>query len=128
MPARQTSENTWEMKEDVWAKELMPIPDLFNDGQEGFNFNTDKGCLLDFSCDKVQQFLKNIDEGHIWTLIEGDGEETYTGDDGEERPYMYIVSGYHHVNRMGYFVTCVSLEEYLGQGHNGHTITIRLEA
>jgi hypothetical protein len=127
MPAKQVNEHSWELDEDTWGKELMPIPDLFNGGREGWNFETDKGCLLDYTCPNVIAFLDSIDPGHIWTLTDGDGEETYTGDDGLERPYMYISNGMHVVNRLGYFVTCLSVEEYLGEEFKDHNIIVKVE-
>jgi hypothetical protein len=50
--------------------------------------------------DEELDYVKEIyskDPGRIWTYVDCDGE-------------LIIVSGYHHVNRMGYFVTAVPCE------------------
>lgn len=43
-------------------------------------------------------FVRNQHENNVWTLVEEDG-------------LMTILSGFHHVNRVGYFVTEVPWTE-----------------
>lgn len=52
--------------------------------------------------------LEMAKQNRVVTIIEGEEEE---GDDGEMHPTMYYSSGYHHVNRIGHFVTEVPLTE-----------------
>jgi predicted nucleic acid-binding protein len=117
MPARQTAQNLWTMTEDAWSKELVPIPNLLKK-EESWNVNpvSIKGCVYDPHDEKDAAFIDMVGDDHIWTLIEGDEDDT-----------MYIISGKHHVNRHAYFVTCLSLEEYLGKGSEDDTIEIKID-
>jgi hypothetical protein len=50
------------------------------------------GCLFE-TYDTELEFVQKQDASNIWTLIDGD--------DGD----LYVVSGYHHVNRIGYLIS-----------------------
>ena len=81
----------WEQELDAWEQQYRPIKNRFN-GEELFpddKFET-YGAEL--------EFVRAQDPRNIWTLVDGD--------DGN----LYIVSGYHLVNRINYFVTEVPYE------------------
>jgi hypothetical protein len=69
---------------DAWESEYSPIANPFNDhGWNGLMFETygdDWGFVL--------RHMSN----HVWTWVDGD--------DG-----TFLVTGFHYVNRIGYFVT-----------------------
>lgn len=53
------------------------------------------GCLFETYSKEVERVLEwaNSDKkNHVWTVIEADGE-------------LFVVNGYHLVNRLGYFLT-----------------------
>ena len=81
----------WEQELDAWEEKYRPIKNHLND--DGF-WENDKfetyGAEL--------EFVRAQDPRCIWTLVEGD--------DGN----LYIVDGYHLVNRLNYFVTEVPFE------------------
>jgi hypothetical protein len=47
---------------------------------------------------KEFEFVKIQNPSHVWTLVESDNK-------------LYVCSGFHHVNRLGYFVTQLPWEE-----------------
>lgn len=49
------------------------------------------GCMYETFGEEVE-YLKKIPNNRIWTIIDEDGE-------------MFIIAGYHFVNRLGYLVT-----------------------
>ena len=84
-----------ELTEDEWFDTFKPIPNhidenaSFNDGEQGYMFET---------YGKELEFVKAQKPNTIWTY--GDG------DDGS-----YIWSGWHIVNRIGYFISTVPFDE-----------------
>jgi len=76
---------------DSWMETYKPVKNHIdtNSACEGLMFET-YGPELEF----VQQQHPNC----VWTYIEEDGE-------------LYVVSGFHVVDRIGYFVTEVALNE-----------------
>ena len=84
-----------ELTEDEWFDTFKPIPNhidenaSFNDGENGYMFET---------YGKELEFVKAQKPNTIWTY--GDG------DDGS-----YIWSGWHIVNRIGYFISTVPFDE-----------------
>lgn len=52
------------------------------------------GCMFETYGEEVQYVLSKIDEQIVWTIL-----------DGSEDDNLYIVSGYHLVNRLGYLIT-----------------------
>jgi hypothetical protein len=84
-----------ELTEEKWFDTFKPIPNhiddnaSFSNGEQGYMFET-YGAEL--------EFVKSQEPNRIWTYGEGDGGS-------------YIWSGYHFVNRLGYFVSTVPFDE-----------------
>ena len=93
------STNTFiEMTFEDWEKTYKPIPNHI-DENASFQDDNNVGIMFETYGDEVA-FVKKADPAHIWTY--GDG------DDGGG----YIWSGWHFVNRLGYFIT-----EEIGRAH-----------
>ena len=60
----------------------------------GWSFGEETGCLFETYGDELE-FVKRQDTRKVWTLVDGD--------DGE----LYIVSGFHLVNRIGYLLSTI---------------------
>ena len=82
-----------EMSFEEWEKTYKPIYNHL-DENASFQDETDRGIMFETYGDEVA-FVKSQDPAKIWTY--GDG------DDGGG----YIWSGWHFVNRLGYFITKV---------------------
>ena len=92
------STNTFiEMTFEDWEKTYKPIPNHI-DENASFQDDNNVGIMFETYGDEVA-FVKKADPAHIWTY--GDG------DDGGG----YIWSGWHFVNRLGYFITEVPCPE-----------------
>lgn len=76
----------WEQELDAWEAKYKPITNHF-DGSDKFETYGDE-----------LQFVLAQDPRCIWTLVDGD--------DGN----LYIVDGYHLVNRLNYFITEVPFD------------------
>ena len=74
----------WEDQYDAWDAKYQPIQNHF-DGSDKFETY---GAELDYVLS-----IANSEPARVWTLVDGD--------DGN----LYIVSGYHLVNRVNYFIT-----------------------
>jgi hypothetical protein len=85
-----------ELTEEEWFEQFKPIPNhidpnaSFNDGDQGYMFET---------YGEELEFVKSFDQNCIWTYGEGDDGGTY------------IWSGWHIVNRLGYFITTVAFND-----------------
>lgn len=86
----------WEKQLDAWEEKYKPIKNQFSKKQEG-EFVEDKFETYGQELDYVRSIV-NTEPRRVWTLVEGD-----EGD-------LYIVDGYHHVNRLNYFITENPLE------------------
>ena len=82
---------------DSWLEEFKPITNHL-DPNASFQDESGKGIMFETYGDEVE-FVKKQDPRCIWTY--GDG------DDGGG----YIWSGWHFVNRLGYFITEVPCPE-----------------
>jgi hypothetical protein len=86
----------WEKEFDAWEETYRPIKNQFTQKQEG-EFVEDKfetyGADLEFV-----RSVYDVDPKKVWTLVDGD--------DGN----LYIVDGFHLVNRINYFITAVPFE------------------
>lgn len=81
-----TTYPAWEQELDTWEAKYKPVTNHF-DGTDKFETYGEE---LDF--------VRAQDPRCIWTLVDGD--------DGN----LYIVDGYHLVNRINYFITEVPFE------------------
>lgn len=79
----------WERELEAWDEKYKPIQNHF-DGSDKFETYGEE---LDFVLS-----IANTEPRRVWTLVDGD--------DGN----LYIVDGYHLVNRVNYFVTEKPLE------------------
>lgn len=61
-------------------------------------FNEDRGCLFETYGEELA-FVRQQDPRKVWTLVDGD--------DGD----LYVISGCHFVNRIGYLVSTVPVPE-----------------
>lgn len=82
--------NFIEMSEDEWEEKYKPIKNHLNENA------TWNGWLYETFGEEIE-FVMTQPDLKIWTLYEGDGG-------------MCIVSGYHWVNRLGYFITEVAFD------------------
>jgi hypothetical protein len=75
---------------DEWENHFKPIKNGIDDGH-GFD-----GCLFETYGEELEfiQKCNELNPEYIWTLSEEDGT-------------MWVGSGYHYVNRIGYFHTQV---------------------
>lgn len=79
---------------DAWELQYKPIKN---------HIDTDSswGGIMFETFDKEVEYVWNIvqtkGENYVWTWIDGDG-------DSEESSGTFLISGFHHVNRIGYFV------------------------
>ena len=81
----------WEDELDAWEAKYQPIKNQYTQKQEG-EFVEDKFETYGNDLEFVLSVCKT-DPRKVWTLVDGD--------DGN----LYIVDGYHLVNRVNYFVT-----------------------
>ncbi len=86
----------WEDKLTEWEEKYNPIKNHFTQKQEG-KFVEDKFETYGEELDYVLR-IADTEPRRVWTLVDGD--------DGN----LYIVDGYHHVNRLNYFITEKPLE------------------
>lgn len=86
----------WEQELDAWEAKYKPIKNQYAQKQEG-EFVEDKFETYGNDLDFVRS-VNDVDPKKVWTLVDGD--------DGN----LYIVDGYHLVNRVNYFVTEVPFE------------------
>lgn len=82
------------INEDDWYDKYRPIRNHINDNAS-FSWGDDNGCLFETYGPELE-FVKAQNPKTIWTLIETEGVEL-------------IISGYHLVNRLGYFITEVEV-------------------
>ncbi len=82
-----------ELTYDQWFEKYRPIKNTIgkHGGFDGCMFET-YGAELDFV-----KVVVELEPKRVWTILEGDGG-------------MFIESGFHFVNRFGYFVTEVTVE------------------
>lgn len=66
------------------------------------------GRLFETFGEEMEYVVEMAKKNRVVTIIEGEDE---MGDDNEMHSTLYIVSGCHLVNRIGYLVVCKPLEE-----------------
>ena len=86
----------WEREFDAWEANYKPIKNPFAQKQQG-KFIEDKFETYGEELDYVRS-IADTEPRRVWTLVDGaDGN-------------LYIVDGYHLVNRVNYFITKEPLE------------------
>lgn len=80
------------LTDDSFVEKYNCINNTF-DYNASFNYNkyNDYGCMFETYGDELE-FVMKQHPNNIWTIIEGDDD-------------LYIVTGYHIVNRLGYLIT-----------------------
>ena len=81
-----TTYPAWEQELDTWEEKYKPLTNHFDGGDKFETYGEEL------------EFVRAQDPRCVWTLVDGD--------DGN----LYIVDGYHFVNRINYFVTEVPFE------------------
>lgn len=87
-----------ELEEQVWFDTFKPVPNVLDPNASFHDDETGFGYMFETYGAEVE-FVKSQDPDTIWTYGQGD--------DGG----LYIWSGWHLVNRLGYFVTTVPVGE-----------------
>lgn len=85
------SETFIEMTEDEFDDRFTLIPNHLNPSAS-WGYDDNQGCLFETYGEEVA-FVKQQDMQRVWTLVDGD--------DGD----LYVISGYHYVNRIGYLIS-----------------------
>ena len=91
----KTSDEAITLTEDHFVKEYQPILNHLDPGAS-FDWGEGHGTLFETYGDELS-FVRSQAPETIWTLLSVDGCDT-------------IVSGYHFVNRLGYFICRVPVE------------------
>lgn len=86
-----------EMSIEDWEKTYKPITNHL-DENASFQNENDDGIMFETYGDEVE-FVKKQNPNCIWTYVDGDSNASY------------IISGWHFVNRLGYFITEVPCPE-----------------
>ena len=68
-----------------------PIPNYLNP-EATWSFNDGPGCLFDVTGEEFA-YVQRQNPATVWTLVDGPEDE------------MYLLSGLHFVNRVGYLIT-----------------------
>lgn len=91
------TDNLIELSEDEFD-ELFPMVRNHLNPTASWAFGDGSGCLFETYGDELE-FVKRQDPLTVWTLVDGD--------DGD----LYVISGPHFVNRIGYLVSTVPIAE-----------------
>jgi hypothetical protein len=99
------SDNLIELTEDEFD-DRYPLKFNHLNPSAGWAIGESGGCLFATHGDEFA-FVKRQDHRMVWTLLDGD--------DGD----MYLVSGLHYVNRVGYLLSTIAVPDHV-------TIQVRL--
>jgi hypothetical protein len=80
-----------ELTEDEFDDRYSPMTNHINPSA-GWAYGDAGGCLFETHGEEFE-FVRRYDPRKVWTLVDGD--------DGD----MYLISGLHFVNRVGYLLT-----------------------
>ena len=86
-----------EMTEDEFDERYPLVPNHLNPNAT-WGFGDEGGCLFETYGEELE-FVRQQEPRTIWTLIDGE--------DGD----LYVVNGYHFVNRVGYLISKVPFPE-----------------
>jgi hypothetical protein len=79
---------------DNWLETYNPKINHLDDNAS-FNLGLEQGCMFETfgeELDFVREFGKENPK-KVWTIIDGEGED------------LYLIAGYHFVNRLGYILS-----------------------
>ncbi len=79
------------LTEDEFDSRFTPVPNHLNPDAT-WSFNDGPGCLFDIEGEEFA-FVQRQSPETVWTLVDGPDDE------------MYVLSGLHFVNRIGYLIT-----------------------
>lgn len=91
------SDQIIEISEDEFDQRFPLVPNHLNP-QASWAIDDGPGCLFETYGEELE-FVRGRDVRFVWTLIDGD--------DGD----MYLVSGFHRVNRVGYLISRTPVPE-----------------
>ena len=91
------TETFLEITEDQFHEQYQLRPNHINAGA-GWTIGEGGGCLFETYSPEFD-FVRRYDLTKVWTLVDGD--------DGD----MYLVSGLHYVNRVGYLISHESVPD-----------------
>jgi hypothetical protein len=91
------TETFTELSEDEFDALYPLVPNHLNPSA-GWAPGEGRGCLFETYGEELE-FVRRQDPRTIWTMLDGD--------DGD----LYLASGYHLVNRIGYLVSTVAVPE-----------------
>lgn len=86
-----------ELTEDEFDDCYPLVPNLLNPSA-GWAIGDTGGCLFETFGEEFA-FIRRQDPRKVWTLVDGD--------DGD----MYVISGFHFVNRIGYLLSTIPAPE-----------------
>lgn len=80
-----------------WFERYQPRNDMLEGKETGFALNDQPICFESYGKDLAQVLRQaDEDESKVWSLIEGEDDK------------LYVVSGYHWINCLGYALTKVA--------------------
>lgn len=82
--------------EDAFAA-LFPLRTNYLNPGASWQSADGQGCLFETSGDEFE-YVEHCDPRHVWTLVDDDGSQ-------------YVLSGFHHINRIGYLVSATPVPE-----------------
>jgi hypothetical protein len=88
-----------QLTEDEFDEKYTLLPNHLNPTAT-WEYGGDHGCLFETYGEELQ-FVRSQDPATIWTVVDGD--------DGD----LYVVSGYHFVNRAGYLISTTPVPDDL---------------
>ena len=86
--------NTVILDFETWCEQFKPTGNPEEGSQSGFEIDGASRLFETYGSDicTIEKTLKTKGPGHVWTLVESDGDEI-------------IMAGFARVNRLGYFIT-----------------------
>ncbi|HMP04538.1 MAG TPA: hypothetical protein PKC45_18780 [Gemmatales bacterium] len=88
-----------ELTEDEFDDSFKLVPNHLNPNAS-WSYGDGPGCLFETYGEELA-LVRQQDPATVWTLVDGD--------DGD----MYVVSGFHFVNRIGYLISTVPVNNSL---------------
>lgn len=93
---------------DQFVAQFKPIINTIQNGEGAIAGAYDSMMFETFGSDLLH--VRQTETNRIWTLVEADSDVDDEDKLGEPMDTTLILSGYHHVNRLGYFISSVPVE------------------